>query len=216
LKRAAELQSGADSRGQLTLRDVEQIADAAGIESQYIRQAASALVRPAEPGFRVFGPPSGVQVTGGEQGVLNQSQLSDLLEEVRRVTGRQGVVHGVLDALEWRAAGALGATYVTVRQRADEVRVTVLSNRFDGKFTTYLMSGISGLLVGVGLAAFINDIVPLGTAGTVGVINASLLAGLAAGRSIWSATARHFRAQADRLFSTAVQHVRKVRDSTPP
>jgi hypothetical protein len=198
------------------LRDVEQIADAAGIGSQYVRQAAATLARRAEPRFHLFGPPSRVQVTGGEQGVLNQSQLSDLLEEVRRVTGRQGVVKGVLDALEWRAAGALGAMYMTVRQREDEVRVTVLSNRFDAKVMTYLMSGMGGLLFGAGLAAFINDLVSLGTPGTVGVINASLLAGLAAGRSIWSTAARHFRSQVDRLFNAAVQQVQKVRDSTPP
>ena len=65
-----------------------------------MRQAASTLARPAERGFLVFGPPSRVQVTGGEHGGLNESQLSDLLEEIRRLTGRQGVVKGVLDALE--------------------------------------------------------------------------------------------------------------------
>jgi hypothetical protein len=182
-----------------------------------VRQAAATLQSRAEPRFRVFGPAARVQVVGSEQGVLDKSQLSDLLEEVRRVTGRQGVVEDVLDSLEWRAAGPMGATYITVRQRNDQVRVTVLSNRFDAKVTTYLMSGVGGLLFGGGLIAFLNSIMQgVDAPVVVGVLNSSLLAGLIAGRSIWSATARHFRAQVDRLHNAAMLHAGKADEVTPP
>jgi hypothetical protein len=221
LKRAAELQSGAEARGNLTLREVEQIAQAAGIDAQYVRQAAGTLARRAQNDFVLMGPPSRVQITGGETGRLDQQQLSDLLEEVRRITGRQGVVRGVLDALEWRAAGPLGATYVTVRQRHDEVRVTVLSNRFDAKATIYLLSGSGGLVLGLLLTA-IFGVEALSAPGIAGVIGSSALSAYVVGRAFWSVTARHFRAQVDRLFGAVMQQVSRVaasadlKETTPP
>ena len=214
LKRAAELQSGAETRGELTLRDVEQIAEAAGIEARYVREAAGTPRPVAATESSVLGPAARVQVTGSERASLNQQQLSDVLEEVRRITGRQGVVNGVLDALEWRAAGPLGATYVTVRQRNDEVRVTVLSNRTDAKITIYMMSGLAGMAVGaVTLAAIHNAGAPIAALGSLAT---GIGAALAIGRTIWSTNARRFREHIDRLYNGVMLQITKIRETTPP
>jgi hypothetical protein len=155
-----------------------------------------------------------VQINGSERAGLTEQQLSDVLEEVRRITGRQGVVHGVLDALEWRAAGPLGATYVTLRQRNDEVRVMVLSNRLDAKVTIYMLSGLAGMAVGAATLAVLRE------AGAPIALLVSLATGvgaaLAAGRAIWSTNSRRFRQQIDQLYSGVMQQIRKTRDTTPP
>ena len=156
LKRAAELQGTAEPPTSPTLTDLQQIADEAGIEPRYVRQAAAELASPSRGGG--VGAPDALALQRVVAGELPAPAFDALVEAIRDAAGMAGHVSALGRGFTW-TSGVPGhpapprALTVTVTAvdgrtviRGDESLARVSSN--------YVGTGVaSALMGGFGLVA---------------------------------------------------------------
>src|SRR5256885_15625563 len=97
LKRAAELQEGADGRGaERTLGEIQEIAAEVGIDAPFVAEAVAELQRPrTRVGW--LGAPTRFHDERSVAGSLSPSEIGELLDQARAELGLHGEVHQVFD-----------------------------------------------------------------------------------------------------------------------
>src|SRR5688500_11381721 len=104
LRRAAELQGTAEPASSPTLTDLQQIADEAGIEPRYVRQAAAELA--ASPrGGGVAGTATSLRLERVVAGEIPASEFDALVEAIRAATGMAGQVAVLGRGFTWTSGG---------------------------------------------------------------------------------------------------------------
>ena len=211
LKRAAELQEGADGRGpQLSLAEIKAIAVEAGISPAFVSEAAAELQQ-TSPRVGWLGAPTRFHEERTTPGVLSASDAAEIVDCVRKELGLHGEVSQVLETVEWRAQSSLGWTFLTLVPRAGGTRVTITAARGDQAVLVGAGAvgiGILSALWGVWVALAVADsplvasliIAGSGVAGTI-----------ASARLLWRGVAarwqRRTRQIADALAERAAQLV---------
>ena len=222
LKRAAELQEGADGRGaQRTLGEIQEIANEVGIGSTFVAEAVAELQRPQ---MRVgwLGAPTRFHDERSVPGALTPSEIGELLDQVRADLGLHGEVHQVFDGVEWRARSALGATILTLGPRAGNTRIALTTERLDQALAIAMGSVAIGLLAalgGVAIAINVTDNALVASA----IVAASAIAGtVVSARALWYGVAERWRrrtrsivgALAERAMSLTNRSAEQPSDST--
>lgn len=151
LKRAAELQGTAEPPSSPTLTDLQQIADEAGIEPRYVRQAAAELAAQSHGGA-VAASSTSLRLERTVAGEIPVSSFDALVEAIRSATGLAGQATVLGRGLTWTSAVAghpapPRAITITVTSadgqttiRGDESLVRVASD--------YLGAGVASALMG--------------------------------------------------------------------
>src|SRR5690348_352803 len=150
LKRAAELQEGADGRGvQRSLAEINEIAAEVGIEPGFVAEAVAELQRP-RPRAGWLGAPTRFHEEQSVPRKLTSGEISELLDEARAELGLHGEVHQVFDGVEWRARSALGVSILTMGPRGDGTRIALTTERLDQALVIGFGSVGIGLLAALG------------------------------------------------------------------
>lgn len=211
LKRAAELQEGADGRGaELSLAEIKAIAAEAGISPAFVTEAATELQQPI-PRVGWLGAPIRFHEERTTPGVLTASDAAELVDCVRKELGLHGQVAHVLDTVEWRAQSPLGWTFLTVVPRAGGTRIAITAARGDQA----VVVGAAGVGIGI-LSALWGAWVALSVADSP-LVASFIIAGtgvvgtVASARLLWRGVAarwqRRTRQIADALAERAAQLV---------
>ena len=213
LKRAAELQEGADGRGaQLSLGEIQAIAAEAGISPSYVTEAATELHHPG-PRVGWLGAPTRFHAERTVMAALSPSIAGELVDCARGELGLHGEVTQVLDTVEWRGQSPLGSTFLTLAPRADGTRIAVTSSRTDHAVLVGMSGigiGILSALGGVALALSLTDSAVAASA----IIAGSGIAGtIASARLLWRGVAarweRRTRALVDMLAERVASNVER-------
>jgi hypothetical protein len=204
LKRAAELQGTAEPPTSPTLTDLQQIADEAGIEPRYVRQAAAELASSSRGGG-VAASSTSLQLQRAVPGEIPTSAFDLLVEAVRSATGMAGQATVLGRGLTWTSAVAghpapPRAITITVTSvdgqtviRGDESLARVASD--------YLGTGVASALVGS-----FGAVAAAGGDPSVGVIAAAVAW---AGGSLFAARRMHQRT-ADRHREQLAEMLERV------
>lgn len=151
LKRAAELQGTAPPPTSPTLTDLQQIADEAGIEPRYVRQAAAELAA-APQGGGIAPSSTSLRLERVVAGEVPASSLDAVVEAIRSATGMAGHATVLGRGLTWTSAvpgqpAPPRAITITVSSvdgqtvlRGDESMARVASD--------YLGTGVASALIG--------------------------------------------------------------------
>ncbi len=153
LKRAAELErrspspTGARARG-LTLRDLEEIAEEAGIEPTLIAQAVREMagVRRFAKSNSLTGPPTTHREVRAVPRELTREELAELIRLVDDEVADQGVVQEALGSVRWTGKGRFLSTQVAVEPGEGETLV-----RVEERFTPQFKGALQGVPAGYGL-----------------------------------------------------------------
>jgi hypothetical protein len=155
LRRAAELQGAALPPTAPTLTDLQQIADEAGIEPRYVRQAAAELAS-ARPG-RVAGTSTSLWLERVVPGELRASEFDALADAIRSATGMAGQVTVLGRGFTWtsgvpghpRPARAITLTVTSVdgrtTLRGDESLAAISSDLFGAGVGSALIGGFGAV-----------------------------------------------------------------------
>jgi len=193
LKRAAELQEGADGRGvERSLSEIQEIAAEVGIDSTFIAEAVAELRRP-EPRVGWLGAPTRFHDERSVPRPLSSSEIGELLDLARAQLGLHGEVRQVLDGVEWRARSALSMCILTVVPRAGGARIALTTERLDQAILIGMGSvgiGLLAALGGVAIAINVTDNALLASA----IVAASAIAGtVISARALWHGVADRWR-----------------------
>ena len=216
LKRAAELQEGADGQAaDISLRQIQDIAAEAGISPSYVAEAAAELLEPM-PRVGWLGAPTRFHDDRWIERPLNASAIGQVIESVRVTVGLHGEVQQVLDSVEWRGQSPLGMTILTLSPRDGGTRIAVTISRADHATVVTLGSigiGLLGALGGVVLALNFADSAIIAS----GIIAGSaVVAMLGSARLMWANVARRWRRTASTLVETVAERARQlVADGDP-
>jgi hypothetical protein len=151
LKRAAELQGTAEPPTSPTLTDLQQIADEAGIEPRYVRQAAAELAASSHGGA-VATSSTSLRLQRAVAGEIPVSSFDALVEAIRSATGMAGHATVLGRGLTWTSA--------VPGQPAPPRAITITVSSADGQTTLrgdesmarvasdYLGTGVASALIG--------------------------------------------------------------------
>lgn len=193
LKRAAELQEGADGRGShLSLSEIQAIAAEAGISPSYVSEAAAELQHP-QPRGGWLGAPTRFHEQRTVNASLSPTAVGEIVDCARQELGLHGETSQVLDTIEWKGQSALGWTFITLAPRAGGTRIAITASRGDqavlvgmGAVGIGILSGLGGLAVALSVA----DSPVIASA----IIAGSGIAGtLASARLLWRGVAARWR-----------------------
>jgi len=210
LKRAAELQEGADGRGvERSLAEITEIASEVGIDPAFVTEAVAELRRPR---VRVgwLGAPLRFHDEQSVPGTLSPDAIGELVDQSRAELGVHGETKQVFDGVEWRAQSLAGAMIMTVAPRGDGTRIALTTNRTDQATLVVLGSiGIGGLcaLGGVAIAMNVTDS-PL-VASTI-VAASGLFGAVASARAMWRSVAAHWRRRTSALVASLADRAREL------
>jgi len=193
LKRAAELQEGADGAGlRRTLADIRAIAAEVGIDAPFVEEAVAELERP-RPRVGWLGAPTRFHEEQSVPRSLTAGEISELLDQARAELGLHGEVHQVFDGVEWRARSALGASILTFGTRGGGTRIALTTERLDQAVAITMGSvgiGLLSALGGVAIAINITDSALLASA----MVAASAIAGtIVSARALWHCVAERWK-----------------------
>jgi len=208
LQAAAEMQERAHAvsaeagRG-LTLEELRQVADEAGIDPRFVDLAVSGVDAPIERlESGLAGGPLSWRFHAQVPGEIGDAERNRILQGIRSVMGARGEIADVFGRMEWSHDDGLGAVVIGVVSRNDATEIDISASR-SGEAGLYHGLGIpfGGLLGGVALGALIGlsgpPVLPL-VAGAAGV---SYLGA----RLVWRARSawweRRLRNVSDRLSS---------------
>ena len=211
LKRAAELQEGADGRGaQLSLTEIQAIAVEAGISPGFVTEAAAELQQPI-PRVGWLGAPTRFHEERITPGALSPTDAAELVDCVRKEMGLHGEVSQVLETVEWRAQSPMGWTFLTLVPRAGGTRIAITATRGDQAVAVGAGSvgiGILSALWGGWVALAVADS-PL--VASVLIAGSGVAGTIASARLLWRGVAarwqRRTRQIADALAERAAQLV---------
>ena len=196
LKRAAELQEHGPSTGTReqshTLSELEQIAAEVGIDPRYVVEAANAVdVEPTTKRAPLLGAPTTYQVSRFVEGEVPEVEFADMLDAIRRVTGKHGEVSRVLGSLEWKTMGPRGETYVTISPRQGKTAIRIGGQYGLGAGLVYGVVGTIGAALLVGTSVSTGSAIDVGTLAAVGA--GSYLAARTAWQAVAAKTERRLR-----------------------
>ena len=193
LKRAAELQEGADGRGaQRTLAEIQEIAAEVGIDAPFVSEAVAELERP-RPRVGWLGAPTRFHEERSVAGALGSNAIGELLDQARAELGLHGEVRQVFDGVELRLRSALGMSILTVGPRAGGTRIALTTERLDQAVAVAAGSvgiGLLAALGGVAIAINVTDNALVASA----IVAASAIAGtVVSARALWYGVAERWR-----------------------
>ena len=214
LKRASELQEQGPSTGTReqshTLSELEQIAAEVGIDPRYVAEAANAVdVEPTTKRAPLLGAPTTYQVSRFVEGEVPETEFAEMLDTIRRVTGKHGEVSRVLGSLEWKTMGPRGETYVTISPRQGKTAM-----RIGGQYG--LSAGlVYGVAVTIGAALLVGTSVSTGSAIDLGTLAAVGAGSYLAARTAWQVAAARTERRLRRILEeVTLRVVRVARSST--
>ena len=210
LKRAAELQEGADGRGEeVSLGDIQAIAAEAGISPAYVTEAAAELQHPG-PRVGWLGAPIRFHEERTVPGALSSTAAGELIDRARTELSLHGEVTQVLDSVEWRGQSALGWTFVTLAPRAGGTRIAVTASRTDQAVLVGVAGfgiGILSALGGVAVALSIADNAIVASA----IIAGSGIAGtIVSARLLWRGVAARWRRRTRQIVDTLAERAAQL------
>lgn len=214
LKRAAELQEGADGRGsELSLREIQAAAAEAGISPGYVAEAAAELLRPG-PRVGWLGAPTRFHEERVVPAMLTPGAAGELVDCARHELGMHGQVTQVLDTVEWRAQSPLGWTFVTFAPRDGGTRIAVTAARTDQAVLVGMAGFGVGILSAIGGAAVAISLADGPLAASFVIAGAGVVGTVASARLMWRSAAarwaRRTRAIAEALAERAARLTKSV------
>jgi hypothetical protein len=179
LKGAAELQerSGGghtDGPGGLTLAELRQIAEEAGIDARFVDIAASGVGRPVEEEWNwLTGGPMKWHFTQSVNTTLEDSDFERVLLAIRAVMGQRGELSEVFGRMEWSHDDGVGPVIIGLSSRDGTTEIDITATR----------TGEAGLVFGLVLpfgsifgGAALSSLLGLTGAGAIPLIG--LMAGV--------------------------------------
>ena len=193
LKRAAELQEGADGAGtQRTLAEIQQIAAEVGIDAPFVSEAIAELERP-RPRVGWLGAPTRFHDERNVAGSLGSNEIGELLDQARAELGLHGEVRQVFDGVELRLRSALGTSILTVGPRAGGTRIALTTERLDQAVAIGIGSVVIGFLAALGGVAIAVNVTNNALVASV-IVAASAIAGtVVSARALWYGVAERWR-----------------------
>jgi hypothetical protein len=152
LRRAAELQGTVEPSTSPTLTDLQQIADEAGIEPRFVRQAAAELAAPPRTGGMMMGTAAALRLERVVAGEIPASRFDALVEAIRSATGIAGQATVLGRGFTW-TSGVAGhpapprALTITV-SAGDGMTVIRADESLQEVASGYLGTGVASALVG--------------------------------------------------------------------
>ena len=220
LRTASEIkrEEGGEPRSSagLTLSEILQIAQEAGIDPELVSKAAALLpteqARSSIP-VRIFGGPSKYRMVRSAPGKVAEEDLGLILEVIRDVMEHQGVASEVFGGLEWKNAGGdVSSIAVNVSARDDETRFEVTVDRGGAGVLSYLApllptaiaTGVVGANLGLSSFPEVAAVVLAGI-GTVWLL----------GRTIFASGTRKWDAILPRLLDTMASRAAELAANGP-
>jgi hypothetical protein len=212
LKRAAELQEGADGAGMRhSLADIQALAAEVGIDQPFVHEAVAELERP-RPTVGWLGAPTRFHDERSVPGSLTAGEIGELLDQARAELGLHGEVHQVFDGVEWRARSALGASILTVGPRADGTRIALTTERLDQAVAIALGSvgiGLLSALGGVAIAINVTNNALLASA----IVAGSAIAGtVVSARALWHGVAERWKRKTQSVVASLAERATALSD----
>jgi hypothetical protein len=214
LKRAAELQEGADGRGvHRSLSEITEIAAEVGIDGTYVTEAIAELHAP-RPRVGWLGAPTRFHAEQRLPRKLSQGEIGELLDQARAELGLHGEVHQVFDGVEWRGRSSLGASILTLGPRGDGTRIALTTERLDQAVAIGFGSvgiGFLSALGGVAIAINVTDNALAASA----IVAASAIAGtVVSARVLWHGIAERWRRRTRSIVGGLVERAAQLAAST--
>lgn len=199
LRRALEFQD-TPTKGELptrsegfSLQEIQAIAREVGLQPETVARAAATITRQA-PGDRSWGLGGAtayeLEYTAGRE--VTPEEFAEIVDLIRKATGRHGEVEEVLGALEWQTKSDLSSINVTVRPTGGRTNVRIASQQKYEALLTYLLSG-GGWFILMGIAGGILDVTTV--AETVALVSGSAGGAYITARTIWRAKAKKLKEQ---------------------
>lgn len=193
LHNAAELQEDsssahADSGRGMTLSDLRQIAEEAGIDARFIDIAASTEGTPTRTTEVQFaGAPMNWHFTQSVDGTLEDTDFQRVLMTIRSVMKEKGELAEVFGRMEWSYNDGVGPVIVGVASRDGRTEIDVTASR-SGEAGLYfgLIIPFGGLLGG----AVLSSILGLKGAAALPLIGLSAGVNYVAMRMLWKARSK--------------------------
>ena len=153
----AVVESQTPELGDLTLSDLEEIADEVGVDPYYLQLAATELDASGVPLDleRVLGGPFSIRVERSLPRELQEAEMEEMVSEIEAAAATSGTATLRSRSLLWRSKGPLGSDpllplHVTVRSRQGRTRIGI-EERYHA-LTAVLYGGlVGGIGVGVGV-----------------------------------------------------------------
>ena len=216
LRRATELQKAAprspDPNG-LTLSELEEIAQEAGIATELLRQAAGELERhgPAPIWDALLGGPTQIRLERSVAGELDEASLAELVPVIQRAADAPGQASTVGRTLTWSSVvpGNTRSLQVLVASRKGETLIRIEERL--GSLAGALHGGITG--GGGGAAAGLAGPLVAAATGsaflTGGAVLATLGIGYALARGLFRKQTRRRRRILDQLMFEVIHRVQE-------
>lgn len=216
LKRAATLQEqGPDAVAQEqshTLTELERIAIEVGIDPRYVAEAAAAVdAEPTAKKAPLLGAPISYQVGRIIEGEVPETEFAEMLDAIRKVTGRQGEVSRVLGAFEWKTGGPSGETHVAIAPRRGKTSIRIGGRYGAGAGFVYSATGAIGAALLVGTSVLTRSEIDLGT--LAAVAGGSYLAARTAWQVVAGRAERRLRKILEEVTLTVVRIARPEKGS---
>ena len=210
LKRAAELQEGADGRGvQRSLDEINEIAVEVGIDREFVAEAVAELQRP-RPRTGWLGAPTRFREEQSVARRLTPDEISELLDQARAELGLHGEVKQVFDGVEWRARSALGASILTMGPRGDGTRIALTTERLDQAVVIGFGSVGIGFLAALGGVAIAMNVTQNALIAS-GIVAASALGGtVVSARVLWHGVAERWHRRTRSIVSGLIERAAQL------
>ncbi len=141
-ERQARVSTATETQG-YTLEEMERIASEAGISPQAVREAALAL-QDDDQGVlaRLLGGPTSFQFEHELAGGLAPAQVTDLVDTLQWVSGKQGETHEEGESLTWKHHVEEGPlTLVQIARREGKTRIRLVGRYEDPATWTLILGG---------------------------------------------------------------------------
>ena len=214
LKRAVELEDQRpqpESRLGVTLQDLREIAEGAGIDPSMVDAAAAELDRRGSPSSRAHAVETGVvREIRAVPRHLEAAELRELLWAIDRALPEQGAVSEAAGQLRWTSSGPLRSTQISVEPTDGETVVRVEES----------LVGAKGPLIGMpsSFGAVIGLLIGAEGGGPATALMGGLLLGIAGffvGGGIWQLVLDHHVQRVRRLMDRLVDLTRLAAPSLP-
>jgi hypothetical protein len=210
LKRAAELQEGADGRGvQRSLAEINEIATEVGIGPEFVAEAVAELQRP-RPRAGWLGAPTRFHEEKSVARRLTPEEISELLDQARAELGLHGEVHQVFDGVEWRARSALGASILTMGPRGDGTRIALTTERLDQAVVIGFGSVGIGFLTALGGVAIAMNVTDSALVASAIVAGSGLAGAIVSARVLWLGVAERWRKRTQSIVAGLVERAAEL------
>lgn len=199
LKLATDLDGVTDAGSGHTLAEIQSIAAEAGIDPDLVVRAAASLASESGRGTTAFlGAPTTYRFQRHVEGELPESELGEIVRAIRRLTGEEGEVTQVLDALEWRHERFEGAvTHIAISRRRGRTMIEV-TRRFANN-AGWLYAAAASVVAGTEIQAAL--------ALELGVLSGLWGSAYVGARALWKRIARRGRRDTQELAESLTRQI---------